>query len=272
VATPIGHLADITFRAVDTLRQADLIAAEDTRETGKLLRHYQIETPMVSCHEHNETARIPDFISRLEQGQSIALVSDAGSPGVSDPGFALVRATASAGLPVVPIPGPSAAMAGLMASGLPTDGFVFMGFLPRKGSRRISRLNAVRDLPLTLIFYESPRRIGDLIADLTQALGERPAVLCRELTKIHEEFLRGTLLEIGLILEGRPAVKGECTLLVGGAPESKGSDPEDMNAEIAAALSCGAVSLPDLARDLARKHHLKRNAVYQHILDIKEKE
>jgi len=188
VATPVGNLEDITFRAVRILQEVDLIAAEDTRHTARLLSHYNIKNSVISCHEHNEMQRLDLLLDKLSQGKNIALVSDAGTPTISDPGYQLVKKVAQEGIRVVPIPGPSAAIAGLSVSGLPTDSFLFMGFLHRKKGRRQSALQGVKDEVATLIFYESPRRIIVLLEELISILGDRPAMVAREITKFTRSF------------------------------------------------------------------------------------
>ena len=217
VGTPIGNLEDITLRALRTLREADLIACEDTRQTQKLLNHYEIETPTQSYHEHNEMTRAPELVIRLEEGARIALVSDAGMPGISDPGYRLVGLCIRHNIPVIPIPGPSAMAATLTASGLPTDAFQFFGFLPPKKAARRKLFESLRDSAFTSIFFESPRRITETLKDLQEVLGERPVVVAREITKIHEEFLRGRCTEVLQVLKARPSIPGELTLLLGGA-------------------------------------------------------
>jgi 16S rRNA (cytidine1402-2'-O)-methyltransferase len=268
VATPIGHLEDITLRALRILKEVDLIAAEDTRHTRKLLAAHGIENPLISYHEHNEQQRTDELIRRLEQGTCIALVSDAGTPTVSDPGYRLVEAAAARRIPIVPIPGVSAAMAALSAAGLPTDSFTFAGFPPRKKARRLSQLRQLAVVPHTLIFYQSPRRLPAFLEELEEVLGDRPAVLAREITKIHEEFLRGPLSRILAQLEQRAEVKGECTLLVAGAPPAE-LEPEDLDAAIAHALKRSADSLSVLARDLARQWNVPRKEIYARALEIK---
>jgi 16S rRNA (cytidine1402-2'-O)-methyltransferase len=219
VATPLGNLEDVTLRALRVLREATLIACEDTRRTAGLLKAHGITTPTTSYFEHNERwkgARVLDVIRR---GGDVALVSDAGTPGISDPGYRLVRDARAEGLPVVPVPGPSAAVAALSVSGLPTDRFLFVGFLPpRSGARRaaLAELAAARE---TLVFYESPVRALASLDDMRQALGDRPAFLCREATKLHEEYRRGTLAELRAHLAEQAAVRGEIVLVVGGAAE-----------------------------------------------------
>ncbi|MEW6259358.1 MAG: 16S rRNA (cytidine(1402)-2'-O)-methyltransferase [Thermodesulfobacteriota bacterium] len=218
MATPIGNLRDITLRALDVLKSVDWIAAEDTRHTGILLKAYDIQTRLISCHEYNENERIDELIAVLKSGGSIALVSDAGTPLVSDPGFRLVRAAAAQHLPVVPIPGPCAAIAGLSISGFPTDSFVFLGFAPKKPRERLTFLKSLEHESKTLIFYESAKRIQRFLEDMTSVFGDRLAVLCRELTKLHEEVLRGTILSIREEIEGRHEIKGELTVIVAGCP------------------------------------------------------
>jgi len=232
VATPIGNLEDVTLRALRVLKQSDFIACEDTRQTQKLLNHYGIETRTISYHEHNEAARAAELIERLVEGARIAVVSDAGMPGVSDPGFRLVSLAIERGLPVVPVPGPAALVAALVASGLPVEPFGFHGFLPARSGARRRELGEIRDSSQTEIFYETPHRIGEALEDIVATLGpERRVVIARELTKLHEEFLRGAAAEVLETLKDRSEIKGEITLLIGPAeggerPESKGSIPE----------------------------------------------
>lgn len=215
VATPIGNLSDLSFRAVETLRSADWIACEDTRHTRKLLSRYGIEGRLISYHEHNEKERSEELLERLEKGATIALVSDAGTPLISDPGFRLVRKASELGLRVVPVPGASAIMAALCAAGLETDRFYFGGFLPRKSAERRRLLEELSPLEATLIFYEAPHRIRQTLADIEAVMGGRPLVIARELTKLHEEFLRGSPAAVRQQLERRGAVQGEITLLIG---------------------------------------------------------
>ncbi len=220
VGTPIGNLEDITLRAIRVLKQADLIACEDTRQTQKLLNHYGIETRAVSYHEHNEASRAEELVEKLAQGARIAVVSDAGMPGISDPGFRLVSLAIERGVPVFPVPGPAAFLAAMVASGLPTDSFCFRGFLPAKGGARRRELEKTGGSSSTAVFYEAPHRIRETLADVAEVLGpDRPVVVARELTKIHEEFLRGTAGEVAQVLNARGDVKGEITLLIGKAAE-----------------------------------------------------
>jgi 16S rRNA (cytidine1402-2'-O)-methyltransferase len=222
VATPIGNLEDITLRAIRVLKQADLIACEDTRQTQKLLNHYGVETPTTSYHEHNEAARAAELVERLTQGARIAVVSDAGMPGITDPGFRLVSLAIERGVPVVPIPGPAAFVSALVASGLPTELFSFRGFLSPKSSARRRELEQVRDSAQTAIFYEAPHRILASMEDLVAVLGpERRVVIARELTKIHEEFIRGTAARVLEIVKNRGEVKGEIVLLIAPAKEDE---------------------------------------------------
>ena len=224
VATPIGNLEDITLRAIRILKEADIIACEDTRQTQKLLHHYGIRKEMVSYHEHNELTRSPELAIELEQGAKIALVSDAGTPGISDPGHRLVTLCLRHHIPVVPIPGPSALVAALAASGLPTEEFLFIGFLPPRAGARRKALDALKAESRTLIFYEAPHRVVETLADATEILGPRPAVIAREVTKIHEEFLRGPLAEL-LESARKRAPRGEITLLIGpGDPRAQKVD------------------------------------------------
>jgi len=216
VATPIGNLEDITLRALRVLKQADLIACEDTRQTRKLLDHYAITTTTTSYHAHNEMTRAPELVTELEQGARLALVTDAGMPGISDPGFRLITLAIRHRLTVVPIPGASAFLAALVASGLPTDSFRFSGFLPARAGPRRALLEAIYDSPRTQVFYEAPHRLRECLADIVEVLGpDRPVVIAREVTKLHEEFLRGRADELQTALNAREAIKGEITLLVG---------------------------------------------------------
>jgi 16S rRNA (cytidine1402-2'-O)-methyltransferase len=222
VATPIGNLEDITLRALRVLKEADLIACEDTRQTQKLLNHYAISTRTISYHEHNEMTRAPELVKELQEGASVALVTDAGMPGISDPGFRLISLAIRHRMPVVPIPGASAFLAALVASGLPTDSFRFSGFLPAKRGERRAALEAIQDSPRTQVFYEAPHRVVEALSDVVEVLGkDRHVVIAREVTKIHEEFLRGRAGDVLENLTARDAVKGEITLLIGKAEDDE---------------------------------------------------
>jgi 16S rRNA (cytidine1402-2'-O)-methyltransferase len=271
VATPIGHPEDITLRALRVLAAVDLIAAEDTRETGQLLAHHGIQGHLTAYHEHNEARKTPELIARIQAGISVAVVSDAGTPSVSDPGFRLVRAALAAGLPVVPVPGASAAITALSVAGLATDAFVFLGFPPRKGAARRRLLERLAPLSETLIFYESPRRITALIADLIAVCGDRQAVLGREMTKTYEEFLRGSLGHLHRLLSQRPAVHGEVTLLVAGAGEAPEANADELRAILAKALADEAAAFSQVVQDTARRLALPRRRVYQLALEIKHR-
>ena len=262
IATPIGNLEDITLRALRVLREADLIACEDTRQTGKLLAHFGVDKPMVSYHEHNEAARTQELVAKLEGGANIALVSDAGTPLVSDPGYRLVTATIAAGIQVVPIPGASAVLSALVTAGLPTDAFRFGGFLPVKTGQRRKVLERLRAEDSTLIFYEAPHRILDTLSDVSAVYGKRPVVVARELTKIHEEFLRGTAEEVREQLAARPSVKGEITLLIGkGAPEVEDTPVE----EAVRGLEQKGVPRMDAIKQVARERGLSKRDVYKQV-------
>jgi 16S rRNA (cytidine1402-2'-O)-methyltransferase len=262
VATPIGNLEDITLRALRVLREADLIACEDTRQTGKLLGHFGIDKPMASYHEHNEAVRTRELVAKLEAGASIALVSDAGTPLVSDPGYRLVTAAIGAGIPVIPVPGASAVLGALAAAGLPTDAFRFCGFLPVKTTQRRKLLEELRAEACTLVFYEAPHRILDALADVSAVYGDRPVAVARELTKLHEEFLRGTAEEVRRQLSARPSVKGEITLVIG-----KGAAPVPDTPVEEAVRDLEQQGLPrmDAIKQVARERGLSKRDVYKKI-------
>jgi 16S rRNA (cytidine1402-2'-O)-methyltransferase len=263
VASPIGNLEDITFRAVRILKECDLIACEDTRHTLRLLNHYGIAKPLISYHDHNETTRSAELIARLQAGSNVALISDAGMPLVADPGYRLVTAAVAAGISVQPIPGPSALLTALAASGLPTDAFRFAGFLPPKSGQRSSVLEAFSNDPATLIFYEAPHRILDALADVDRIMGARPVVVARELTKTHEEFLRGAARQILDILASRDAVKGEITLLIGKAGKNDVAqlDQTPIEEAVAACMREGLTRM-DAVKAVARRRGLPKREVY----------
>jgi 16S rRNA (cytidine1402-2'-O)-methyltransferase len=228
VGTPIGNLEDITLRALRVLKEVDIIACEDTRQTQKLLNHYGITTRTVSYHEHNEMTRAAELVKDLQEGTSVALVTDAGMPGISDPGFRLISLAIRHHVPVVPIPGASAFLSALVASGLPTDSFRFSGFLPAKRGERRAALEAIADSPRTQVFYEAPHRIVEALSDVVEAMGSgRQVVIAREVTKLHEEFLRGRAAEVLENLKSRAAVKGEITLLIGKAQQETANEATD---------------------------------------------
>lgn len=261
VATPIGNLDDLTYRAVRILGEVDRIACEDTRHTGQLLGRYGISKPLVSYHEHNEAARSEELLGDLLGGKSVALVSDAGTPLISDPGYRLVKAAREQGVAVSPIPGPSALTAALSASGLPTDAFVFLGFPPSKAGARRKLIEECRAWPMTLVFYEAPHRILDTLADVAAALGGRPVVLAREVTKLHEEFLRGTAAELLDALRVRPPLKGEITLMIGKGAEKEAADvPLDLAVE---ELIQAGVPRMEAFKTVARKRGLSKREVYK---------
>ena len=246
------------------LSEAGVIACEDTRQTRKLLDHYNISKPTVSYHEHNEMERAAELVERLRAGVTIALVTDAGMPLVSDPGYRLVRGAVEAGIPVVPIPGPSAALTALAASVLPTDSFHFAGFLPAKPIQRAKLLDSLAGEHATLIFYEAPHRVVEALESIEQVLGPRPVVVARELTKIHEEFLRGTAAEIRAQLEARGSVKGEMTILVGKATAPPPDDrPLD---EAVEELITGGLPRMDAIKQVARRRGLSKRQVYDQLL------
>jgi 16S rRNA (cytidine1402-2'-O)-methyltransferase len=221
VGTPIGNLEDVTLRALRVLKEVDVIACEDTRQTQKLLNHYSIATRTTSYHEHNEMTRSAELVKEMQEGASVALVTDAGMPGISDPGYRLITLAIRHHVPVVPVPGASAFLAALVASGLPTDSFRFSGFLPAKRGERRTVLDGLKNSPRTQVFYEAPHRIVESLEDVVEVLGaSRHVVVAREVTKIHEEFLRGRASEVLDILKSREAVKGEITLLIGKAEEN----------------------------------------------------
>ena len=264
VATPIGNLEDITYRAVRVLGESDLIACEDTRQTRKLLDRYGIHKPTISYHEHNEAERSQELAKRLEQGATIALVSDAGMPLVSDPGYRLVQAAVALGIPVQPVPGPSAALAALAASGLATDSFHFGGFLPAKDGQRARTLEELAGETATLIFYEAPHRILETLEAIERVLGPRPVVVARELTKIHEEFVRGTAAEVRAQLASRESIKGEITLLIGKA-EEPAADARPLEEAVADLERAGTPRM-DAIKQVARRRGLSKREVYDRLL------
>ncbi|MBD2603512.1 16S rRNA (cytidine(1402)-2'-O)-methyltransferase [Scytonema hofmannii FACHB-248] len=269
VGTPIGNLEDMTFRAVRILQTVDIIAAEDTRHTGKLLQHFQVKTPQISYHEHNRQSRIPELLEHLKNGKAIALVTDAGIPLISDPGYELVKACIDALLPIVPIPGATAAITALSAAGLPTDRFVFEGFLPTKAQQRQEHLESLQTESRTMIFYESPHRLRETLQKLAEIFGsDRQIVLARELTKLHEEFWRGRIGEAIATYQNREPI-GEYTLVLAGIPPDKPQLSEaELKAELIAIMSQG-ISRSQASRELAKVTSLPRRHLYQLALAIK---
>jgi 16S rRNA (cytidine1402-2'-O)-methyltransferase len=265
VGTPIGNLEDITLRALRILKEVALIAAEDTRTTGRLLRHYDIKTPLTSYHEYTRPERIEQLAEQLTR-EDVALVSDAGMPGLSDPGYRLVKAALERGITVVPIPGPSAAVSALISSGLPTDSFLFLGFLPRRKKSRRAALVEVAPLPYTLVLYEAPHRLLALLADIIDVLGDRRVVIGRELTKLFEEIWRGTASEAAGYF-GQDKVRGEITVVVAGAEESEQQwDEERVKAAVHQVIEQG-LSRKDAAAQIAQQSGWRKRDVYNLTLD-----
>ena len=266
VATPLGNLEDITLRALRILKEVDLIACEDTRHTGRLLSHFEIKKPLLSYHEHNEAERAAELVHRARQGESIAVVSDAGMPGISDPGYRVVQEAIAAGVTVVPVPGPVAAEAALAASGLPTEAFRFGGFLPAKKTQRRKALEALMQETATLIFYEAPHRVVETLTDVAETLGDRPVVVARELTKLHEEFLRGTASAVAAGLRSRPAIKGEITLLIGRGNHSEVSEKQreqSIPARVAELIDNEQMPRMDAIKQAARERGLSKREAYR---------
>ncbi len=271
VATPIGNMDDITVRAINVLARVDLIAAEDTRHTGKLLARHGIKRPLISYHEHNENERSQELVERLKQGDSIALVTDAGTPSVSDPGYRLVRQAAEGEIPVIPVPGASAAMAALSVSGLPTDAFSFIGFPDRKKGRRLKMIQSLALETKTLIFYESPKRVIRLLGEIRHIMGNRRAVLARELTKLHEEICRGNISDLIACLEKKTVVKGECTLVISGAEDPEPLSEEALRDEIGKAFEIPGMTPSAATQKIVARFGLPRNRVYKEVLKLKRK-
>ena len=266
VATPIGNLEDITFRALRVLKEVDLIACEDTRHTSKLLARYGISTPRKSYHEFNEESRVPELICLLRDGKNIALVGDAGTPLISDPGYKIVSACREEGITVIPVPGASAVVAALAASGLPSDNFFFVGFLPPRGAARRRRLAEIAGIPATLIIYEAPHRLIDSLNDMAVVLGLRRAALAREITKIHEEFLCGTLDEIIAALVVRSEIRGEITLVIENEKKA-GVDalvfPESISEHLAEEVKKSGLSRNEALKAVARARGVSRRDAYR---------
>ncbi len=267
VATPIGNLEDITLRALRVLKEVDLIAAEDTRHTQTLLHHYGIKTPLTSYHEHNERSKAQSLVERLARGENIALVSDAGTPAISDPGYRLVVEALRNSMQVIPIPGASALAAALSAAGLPTDRFTFEGFLPAKKQERKTTLEALKRAPQTLIFYEAPHRLRESLGDILQILGDREIVIGRELTKLHEEFLRGDASDVIERLAERE-VKGEVTILVHGSTGEPEISADRLRAEIVRLIESGS-GVKEISEEVGGRYGLAKREVYRLALEVK---
>ena len=266
VATPIGNLEDITLRALRVLKEVDLIACEDTRQTRKLLDRYGITTKTISYHEHNEMTRAAELVLQAEQGARIALVTDAGMPAVSDPGFRLITLATRHKVPVIPVPGPSAFLAALVASGLPTDAFTFSGFLPAKQGQRRAALEKLQDAATTHIFYEAPHRIVDALADVAELLGaSRHVVVAREVTKLHEEFLRGRAADVLERLRDRGDVKGELTLLIGRAEEAAPRAAVNLRARLAELMREKGLDEKAALKVLAREVGMSKSEAYREL-------
>lgn len=269
VATPIGNLEDITLRALRVLKSVDRIACEDTRQTQKLLNHFGIATPTLSLHEHNEAARAGELIAELREGRRIAVVSDAGVPGISDPGMVLAKATIEAGIAVYPVPGANAALSALVASGLETEQFLFMGFLPSKAGARRTRLEEIRarlERPVTVVLYEAPHRILETLADVESVWSALcRVVLARELTKIHEEFLRGTVSEVREQLAGRDRMRGEMVLLIEALPRAAETSAGTLLVQLAELEKAEGLNEMDALKRIAREHGVSKSELYREL-------
>ena len=268
VGTPIGNLEDMTLRALRILKEVDLIACEDTRRTQQLLNFYQILTRTVSYHEHNEMTRAPELVVQMEEGTNIALVTDAGMPVISDPGFRLVHLAVRHGIPVVPIPGASAFVAALAASGMPVDRFRFLGFLPSRRGERQKALERMKEATKTLVFYEAPHRVADMLKHALEVLGDREAVIAREVTKVHEEFLRGTLSSLFAELKKKP-VKGEITVLVGphavGTPSVLSERPNPLRKDVEQVMATRGLDERGALKFVARARGMSRSEAYRQL-------
>jgi 16S rRNA (cytidine1402-2'-O)-methyltransferase len=261
VATPIGNLEDITARALRMLKEVDVIAAEDTRHTQLLLDHYAIRTPLTSYHEHNEKTKALELVNRLAAGQNVAVVCDAGTPAISDPGYRLATAAIGAGIRIVPVPGASALTAVLSASGLPTDRFIFEGFLPAGKKPRRARLQSLRDETRTLVFYEAPHRLKKTLDDMVELLGDRQAVLAREVSKVYEEFLRGSLEQLTRAAESRE-LRGEMTLVISGSAGESRVDEDRLKAEIRDLKDRG-LRVKEIAEILGERFGYPKKEIYR---------
>ena len=271
VSTPIGNRDDITLRALKVLEQVDLIAAEDTRKTGRLLAFYKINNRLTAYHEHNEAECTARLIQKIDNGLSIALVSNAGTPSVSDPGYRLIKEAVAGGIKIIPVPGVSAAVTALSVSGLSTDSFIFAGFLSKKKGKRLKYLEKFTSESRTMIFYESNKRVERFLGEIIETLGDRDGVLAREMTKIHEEFIRGPLSEILSTIQKRTVVKGECTLIVSGCVEKKTITPDIVRGEIRKRLEVSDDSISKLSKDIAVKFGVSKKSIYDDAVKMKKK-
>ena len=270
VSTPIGNLEDITLRAITVLKGCDVIACEDTRTTKKLLARYGIETDLTSYHEHNEVEKSQRLLEELKEGKDVALVSDAGTPSVSDPGWRLVNLSIENSIEIVPIPGPSAVLSALVVSGLPTDSFLFLGFFPRTVGKRKELLKDVKDYPYTLIFYESARRLSGTLSVLLEILGDRGICVAREMTKLYEEAIRGSVSEVISVLSERDSVKGEVTVVLEGSREGRKKISTEETQKTLRAMKERGVALSDAVRAVCESSGASKNSVYRIALGIWE--
>ena len=271
VATPIGNLEDITYRAVRVLKEADLIACEDTRHTAKLLHHYGIDKPTISYHEHNEAARAEELVAKLVEGLNIAQVSDAGMPGISDPGYRVISLAIERGVKVVPIPGASALVSALAASGLPTDSFQFLGFLPAKSGQRRTLLETLRSATHTTVVYEAPHRIAETMKDIVELLGsERPVALARELTKMHEEFIRGSAAEV-LRRVQEQELKGEMTVVIGKGAGEAHAGKKDMASRLEEIMREQKVDENAALKVLAKERGISKSEAYRELQRLRKR-
>jgi len=270
VSTPIGNLEDITLRAVTVLKDCDVIACEDTRNTKKLLTRYGIETPLTSYHEHNEVEKSPKLLERLKDGKDVALVSDAGTPSVSDPGWRLVNLSIENNIEVVPIPGPSAVLSALVVSGLPTDSFLFLGFFPKTIGKKKELLKEVKSYPYTMVFYESARRLSRTLSLMLEILGDRNICIAREMTKLYEEVIRGSVSEVISTLSKKESIKGEVTIVLGGSGKGRGEISTEEVQRTLRAMKENGTALSDAVRTICESSGTSRNSVYRIALEIWE--
>ncbi|MXZ12929.1 MAG: 16S rRNA (cytidine(1402)-2'-O)-methyltransferase [Candidatus Dadabacteria bacterium] len=268
VSTPIGNLEDITFRAVTVLKDCDVIACEDTRNTRKLLARYGIETSLTSYHEHNEVEKLPKLLERLKDGKNVGLVSDAGTPSVSDPGWRLVNLLIENNIEVVPVPGPSALLSALVVSGLPTDSFLFLGFFPKTIGKKKELLKDVKPYPYTMVFYESPKRLPRTLSLMLEVLGDRNICVAREMTKLYEEVLRGSFSEVISVLSERETLKGEVTVVVEGSGEGQSEPSADAVQRMLRLLREKGFSLSEAASLASEAFGVSKNGIYRMALEI----